>query len=95
MHQIVSGDDQVHEIQDEISDSVLSFNTEASPCSGWLGEDDEVCYTLKAAFRKAEMKAQEPPLSEQICATRSFIGRKLKRVDEPRLASDRLDEILL
>ena len=54
-----------------------------------LGEDDEMYDTLKASLRKAEMKAQEPPLSEQISATRAFIGRKLKRVDEARQASDK------
>ena len=54
-----------------------------------LGEDDEMYDMLKASLRKAEMKAQEPPLSEQISATRAFIGRKLKRVDEARQASDK------
>ena len=54
-----------------------------------LGEDDEMYDTLKASLRKAEMKAQEHPLSEQISATRAFIGRKLKRVDEARQASDK------
>ena len=54
-----------------------------------LGEDDEMYDTLKASLRKAEMKAQEPPFSEQISATRAFIGRKLKRVDEARQASDK------
>ena len=49
-----------------------------------LGEDDEMYDTLKASLRKAEMKAQEPPLSEQLSATCAFIGRKLKRVDEAR-----------
>ena len=46
-----------------------------------LGKDDEMYDTLKASLRKAEMKAQEPPLSEQIRASRAFIGRKLKRVE--------------
>ena len=44
--------------------------------------------TLKASSRKVKMKAQEP-LSEQISATRSFIGRKLNWVDEARQASDK------
>ena len=61
-----------------------------------LGEDYEMYDTLKASLRKVEMKskAQEVPLSEQISATRAFIGRKLKRVDETRQASDKASTAL-
>ena len=61
MHQIVSGDDQVHEIQNEISDSVLSFNTLPAPgrvaTIYHLGQLNELRPLLQAAPPMAQSLA--------------------------------------
>ena len=40
-----------------------------------LGDDDEASATIKAALQKAEVQAQERPVSEQMKSTQLYIGR--------------------
>ena len=47
-----------------------------------LGEDDEASTTIKAALQKAEVQAQERPMSKQIKSTQLYNGRKEKRVEQ-------------
>ena len=51
-----------------------------------LGDDDEASATIKAALQKAEVQAQERPVSEQIKSTQLYIGRTEKRVEQARQA---------
>ena len=51
-----------------------------------LGDDDEASATIKAALQKAEVQAQERPVSEQIKSTQLFIVRTEKRVEQARQA---------
>ena len=60
-----------------------------------LGEDDETNPTIfKAALQKAEVQAQERPISEQIRITKMFISRKQKRVEQTRLETEKAKEVL-
>ena len=59
-----------------------------------LGEDDETYPTIKAALQKAEVQAQERPISEQIRITKMFISRKQKRVEQTRLETEKAKEVL-
>ena len=51
-----------------------------------MGDDDEASATIKAALQKAEVQAQERPVSEQIKSTQLNIGRTEKRVEQARQA---------
>ena len=59
-----------------------------------LGEDDETYPTIKAALQKAEVQAQERPISEQIRITKMFISRKQKKVEQTRLETEKAKEAL-
>ena len=59
-----------------------------------LGEDDETYPTIKAALLKAEVQAQERPISEQIRNTKMFISRKQKKVEQTRLETEKAKEAL-
>ena len=63
-----------------------------------LGDDDEASATIKAALQKAEVQAQERPVSEQIKSTQLYIGRTEKRVEQARqaviVAREALDKVL-
>ena len=63
-----------------------------------LGDDDKASATIKAALHKAEVQAQERPVSEQIKSTQLFIGRIEKRVEQARqaviVAREALDKAL-
>ena len=49
-----------------------------------LGEDDEMYPTILEAFRKAQSRAQERPVSERIQSTQWFVDRKRKRVERAK-----------
>ena len=59
-----------------------------------LGEDNETYPTIKAALQKAEVQAQERPISEQTRITKMFISRKQKKVEQTRLETEKAKESL-
>ena len=68
------------------SDGRCTQSSGEAPISSCHGDDDEASATIKAALQKAEVQAQERPVSEQIKSTQLFIGRTEKRVEQARQA---------
>ena len=55
-----------------------------------LGEDDEMYHTIRAELKKAEVRAQERPVTDQ--STKLFVERK--RVEQARVATIKAREVL-